>query len=99
MSYQINRSRCLCCHNAIYGKVATDGAFGGMLVNGRMEVYCAGKTDIIRGLYACGDNASGWALRSKEEGDHRLMAANECTWAISSGFIAGAQAAEYLRNS
>ena len=81
---------------AIYGKVATDGAFGGMLVNSRMEVFNQDKTGIIPGLYAAGDNSSGWCLRSQEEGDHRLMVSNECNWAISSGFIAGAQAANYL---
>jgi fumarate reductase flavoprotein subunit len=82
---------------AIYGKMATDGAFGGMLVNGRMEVYRADHSGVIGGLYACGDNASGWCLRSKEEGDHRLMASNECNWAISSGFVAGGQAAEWVK--
>ena len=81
---------------AIYGKVATDGAFGGMLVDGRLQVYNADKSGVIPGLYAAGDNASGWALRSKEPGDHRLMVCNECNWAISSGFTAAENAAEYL---
>lgn len=81
---------------AIYGKVATDGAFGGMLVNSRMEVFTQDKTGTIPGLYAAGDNSSGWCLRSKEEGDHRLMVSNECNWAITSGFISGEQAAGYI---
>lgn len=81
---------------AIYGKVATDGAFGGMLVNSRMEVFEADKSGVIPGLYAAGDNSSGWCLRSKEEGDDRLMVSNECNWAVSSGFRAGEQAAQYL---
>jgi succinate dehydrogenase/fumarate reductase flavoprotein subunit len=80
---------------AIYGKVATDGAFGGMLINSHMEVFRADKSGAIPGLYAAGDNSSGWALKSKEEGDHRLMVTNECNWAIASGFVAGAQAAAY----
>ena len=82
---------------AIYGKIACDGAFGGMLINGKTQVYRADRADIIPGLYAAGDNSSGWLLKSKEEGDHRLMAANECNWAIASGFTAGEQAAEYLQ--
>ncbi|MDD6022836.1 MAG: FAD-binding protein [Oscillospiraceae bacterium] len=81
---------------AIYGKVACDGAFGGMLVNGKTEVYRADQTGVIPGLYAAGDNASGWALKSEEEGDHRLMATNECNWAIASGFTAAEQASAYL---
>jgi fumarate reductase flavoprotein subunit len=81
---------------AIFGKVATDGAFGGMLVNSHMEVYQADKSGVIPGLYAAGDNSSGWALKSKEEGDHRLMVTNECNWAIGSGFVAGKEAAAYL---
>jgi len=81
---------------AVYGKIATDGAFGGMLVDGDLQVYNAEKTGVIPGLYAAGDNASGWALRSREEGDHRLMVCNECNWAISSGFMAAESAARYL---
>lgn len=81
---------------AIYGKTATDGAFGGMLVNGRMEVYNAARTGVIPGLYAAGDNSSGWALRPDPEETMRLMVCNECNWAISSGFVAAENAAEYL---
>ena len=81
---------------AIYGKTATDGAFGGMLVNGRMEVYNVERNGIIPGLYAAGDNASGWALRPSEEETLRLMVCNECNWAISSGFVAAESAANYL---
>lgn len=81
---------------AIYGKMACDGAFGGMLINGGAEVYNAEKSGVIPGLYAAGDNSSGWALKSKEEGDHRLMATNECNWAIASGFTAAESAAAYL---
>ena len=82
---------------AIYGKVACDGAFGGMLVNSRMEVFTEDRSEVIPGLFAAGDNSSGWALRSEEEGDHRLMVCNECNWAITSGFAAGESAADYLR--
>lgn len=81
---------------AIFGKLACDGAFGGMLVNSKAEVYNADKSGLIPGLYAAGDNASGWFLKSEEEGDNRLMATNECNWAIASGYTAGISAAEYL---
>jgi fumarate reductase flavoprotein subunit len=81
---------------AIYGKMACDGAFGGMLVNSKTQVYNADKSGVIPGLFATGDNASGWAMKSREEGDHRLMATNECNWAVGSGFTAGTAAAEYL---
>lgn len=82
---------------AIFGKMACDGAFGGMLVDGKMEVYKADRSGVIPGLYACGDNSSGWSLKSGQEGDHRLMVSNECNWAITSGFTAAASAAEYLK--
>ena len=80
----------------IYGKMACDGAFGGMLVNARTEVFGADKTEVIPGLFAAGDNASGWSFKSREAGDHRLMATNECNWAVGSGFVAGTAAADYL---
>ncbi len=81
---------------AIYGKTATDGAFGGILINGRMEAYNAGKTGVVPGLYATGDNASGWAKNPGGPGPDRKMLINEMCWAVYSGFIAGKNAAEYL---
>ncbi len=81
---------------AVFGKVATDGAFGGVLINAKTEVYRADKTGVIPGLFAAGDNAAGWALRAGE-GEERLMVCNECNWAISSGFVAGHAAAEYSK--
>lgn len=79
---------------AVYGKVATDGAFGGVLVNANTEVFRADRSGVIPGLYAAGDNAAGWARRAGE-GEERLMVCNECNWAISSGFAAGKAAASY----
>lgn len=39
--------------------MATDGAFGGVLVNPKCEVYNLDKSGVIPGFYAAGDNASG----------------------------------------
>jgi fumarate reductase flavoprotein subunit len=82
---------------AIYGKMATDGAFGGMLINGKTEVYKADKSGVIPGLYATGDNASGWAKNPGKPGDNRMMVTGEMMWASGSGFIAGTNAAEYIK--
>ena len=79
---------------AVYGKVATDGAFGGVLVNANTEVFRADRSGVIPGLFAAGDNAAGWARRAGK-GEERLMVCNECNWAISSGFAAGKAAASY----
>jgi fumarate reductase flavoprotein subunit len=80
---------------AIYGKMATDGAFGGIRVNEKMEGLKKDGTP-IPGLYVTGDNAAGWAVRVDGPGDHREMATNEMSWAVSSGFTAGGSVAEYL---
>ena len=80
---------------AIYGKMATDGAFGGIRINERMEGLKPDGTP-IPGLYATGDGSSGWAVRVDGPGDHREMATNEMSWAVVSGFTAGSCAAEYL---
>jgi succinate dehydrogenase/fumarate reductase flavoprotein subunit len=77
--------------------MATDGAFGGMLINGKTEVYKADKSGVIPGLYATGDNASGWAKNPGKPGDNRMMVTGEMMWASGSGFIAGTNAAEYIK--
>lgn len=82
---------------AIYGKMATDGAFGGILVNENTQAFNQDRSGIVPGLYATGDNASGWALRVEGPGDHRQMITNEMSWAVASGFIAGSDAAEHLK--
>lgn len=81
---------------AIYGKTATDGAFGGILINAKAEAYKADKSGVVPGLYATGDNAAGWAISSHSKGDNRMMATNEMGWAATSGYIAGTNAAEYI---
>ncbi len=80
---------------AIYGKMATDGAFGGIRVNERMEALRQDGTS-LPGLYATGDNAAGWCVRVPGPGDNRLMCTNEMSWAVASGFTAGKSVAEYL---
>ena len=82
---------------AIYCKTATDGAFGGVRINGRGEVYKKGRGGVIPGLFAGGDNAAGWAVNMHREGDHRAMLTNEIQWAQVSGFIAGSEAAQYVQ--
>ena len=81
---------------AIYGKMATDGAFGGIRVNEKMEGLKPDGTP-LPGLYATGDNAAGWCVRVPGPGDNRLMCTNEMSWAVASGFTAGKSAADYLQ--
>lgn len=81
---------------AIYGKMATDGAFGGIRVNEKMEGLAPDGTP-IPGLYATGDNAAGWCVRIPGPGDNRLMCTNEMSWAVASGFTAGNSVADYLK--
>ena len=82
---------------AIYGKMATDGAFGGIRVNEKMEALRPDGT-VLPGLYATGDNAAGWCVRVPGPGDNRLMCTNEMSWAVASGFTAGNSAADYLKS-
>ena len=82
---------------AIFGKMATDGAFGGVLVNPNMEVYKADKSGTIPGFYAVGDNASGVQANAGVPGDFRLKAFNDFTWAANGGYLAAENAAEYLK--
>ena len=82
---------------AIFGKMATDGAFGGVLVNGRTEVYKADKSGIVPGLYATGDCAAGLALAPGGPGDNRRKAVGDMGWAVGGGFLAATNAAEYVK--
>jgi fumarate reductase flavoprotein subunit len=82
---------------AFFNKVATDGAFGGVLVDEKMRALDKAKKP-IPGLFATGDNSSGWGIKVNKPGDHRQFILSELTWAITSGYIAGASAAEYLKS-
>lgn len=81
---------------AIFGKMATDGAFGGVLVNPRCEVYKADKSGVIPGLYAAGDNASGVQANAGIPGDHRLKAFTDFQWAANGGFLSAESCAAYI---
>ncbi len=83
---------------AIFGKMATDGAFGGMLVNPKAEVYNADKSGVIPGLYAAGDCAAGLAMANDGPGDDRKKAVGDMSWAVGGGFMAATNAAEYVKN-
>ena len=82
---------------AVYCKTATDGAFGGVRINGKAEVYNADMTGVIPGLFAGGDNAAGWAYNAHQAGDHRMMITNEINWAQVSGFMSGTTAGNYIK--
>lgn len=66
-----------------------DSTHGGVTINERLEVQCVegGK---INGLYATGDNASGWT--SQDYGPF----ATSLTWCFNSGYLAAQSVAEYL---
>ena len=70
---------------AIAGKLSTDGAFGGILVDSCMRVLTKDGTP-FKGLYAAGDIASGRHI--VVDGIKRQVL-NDMSWALSSGFLAG----------
>ena len=78
---------------AVRGRIGSDGAFGGVLVNADMQAY---KKDgnLVEGLYVTGDFASGRFIRL---GTYKEQVLNDCSWAFSSGFLAANSASEYLR--
>lgn len=69
--------------------MATDGAFGGVPVNAKMQAYAAGG-GLIENLYVTGDFASG---RFINQGGVKVQVINDLAWAFASGFIAGEEAA------
>jgi len=79
---------------ALLGKLMSDGAFGGVLVNPDMQAY---KSDhsLVEGLYVTGDFASG---RFINLGGVKRQVLNDISWAFSSGFLAGTNAASYTKN-
>ena len=81
---------------AIFGKMATDGAFGGVLVNPKCEVYRADKQGVIPGFYAAGDNASGVQANAGKPGDYRMKAFTDYQWAVDGGYLSAQSCAEYL---
>lgn len=77
---------------AVRGTLGTDGAFGGVLVNGEMQAY-AKDGGLIEGLYVTGDFASGRFLNL---GGAKVQLLNDMSWALASGFLAGTNGAAYL---
>jgi len=77
---------------ALFGKLMTDGAFGGVRVNPEMQAYRSGG-GLVEGLYVTGDFASG---RFINLGGVKRQVLNDISWAFSSGFLAGTNAGRYL---
>lgn len=75
--------------------MATDGAFGGVPVNARMQAY-ARDGGLIKKLYVTGDFASG---RFINQGGVKVQVINDLAWAFASGYIAGISAAEDLEKA
>lgn len=79
-----------------YGAIcnmATDGAFGGVKVNARMEVLdLEGKP--IHNFYAGGDFTSS---RYINQGGVKIQIINDLAWAFASGYLAAESAAEDLK--
>ena len=69
-----------------------DGAFGGVRVNSEMQAYKP-NSGLVEGLYVTGDFASG---RFINHGGVKIQVLNDLSWAFSSGFLAGTNAAKYL---
>ncbi len=78
---------------AYLGKLMTDGAFGGVQVNPEMQAY---KPDggLVEGFYVTGDFTSS---RYINLGGVKHQVINDLSWAFSSGFLAGTNAAKYLQ--
>jgi fumarate reductase flavoprotein subunit len=79
---------------AFFGKLMTDGAFGGVRVNPEMQAY---RPDggLVEGLYVTGDFATG---RHINLGGVKLQVLNDISWALSSGFLAGTNAGKYVES-
>jgi len=78
---------------AVLGKLMTDGAFGGVLVNPEIQAYKRGG-GLVEGLYVTGDFASG---RFINLGGVKRQVINDRSWALSSGFLAGTNVCKYLK--
>ena len=77
---------------AIAGKLATDGAFGGVRVDPSMQAYAA-DGGLVPGLFVAGDFASG---RHVVLGGAKKQFLNDMSWALAGGFLAGGSAAKSL---
>ena len=71
----------------------TGGAFGGVQVNENIQAK-AKNGGLVEGLWVPGDFSSS---RFINDGGLKRQIINDLAWVFSSGFIAGEQAAEYLK--
>lgn len=78
---------------ALRCNLGTDGAFGGVKVNGDMQAYRDGG-GLVEGFYVVGDFASG---RFINDLGFKRQIINDLSWAFASGLIAGESAVEYLK--
>ena len=62
----------------------SDGAEGGIPIDANCQVK--GKTGVVKGLYASGDNSSGNIVNLGN--DQKTWITNEYSWALCSGMIA-----------
>lgn len=77
---------------AVRGSLGTDGAFGGIQIDENMRAK-AKNGGVVDGLYAVGDICSG---RFINMAGIKMQVLNDMSFAVSSGFIAGTGAAEYV---
>jgi succinate dehydrogenase/fumarate reductase flavoprotein subunit len=73
-----------------------DGAFGGVRVNPDMQAYKEDRKNLVEGLYVTGDFATG---RHLAVNGRKRQVLNDLSWAFSSGFLAGTNAAKYLKGA
>ena len=73
---------------AMKAELGTDGAFGGVLVNGNMQAIRRDGS-LVEDLYVVGDFASGRFINMTGV---KVQLINDMSWALASGFIAGTQA-------
>ena len=78
---------------AVKAGLGTDGAFGGIRIDGDMRVRAAAG-GVVEGLYAAGDICSG---RFINMAGIKKQILNDMSFAVSSGFLAGTNAAEYVK--
>ena len=77
---------------AVKAGMGTDGAFGGVEINSKMQAKAAAG-GVVPGLYVVGDLASG---RFINMASIKKQVINDMSFAVSSGFLAGKNAAEYV---
>lgn len=78
---------------ALRCSMATDGAFGGVPVDEYTRAI-AEDGSVMENLYVVGDFASG---RFINQGGVKVQIINDLAWAFASGFMAGSNAAEWLK--